>query len=111
RFLRSVTTIKIQVHLALPRCRKYRYTNVVKFPLHFHTRRRKEPYPSKRFLMRMLDIMVYVVGVVGPLATLPQLIEIYSTHNASGVSLTTWGLYAITDIPWVIYAFVHREPP
>ncbi len=61
--------------------------------------------------MRMLDIAVYVVGVAGPLATLPQLIEIYSTHNADGVSFVTWGLYAVTDLPWVIYAFVHREPP
>lgn len=54
---------------------------------------------------------MYVVGVVGPLATLPQLIEIYSTHSANGVSFATWGLYTIADIPWVIYALVHREKP
>ncbi len=83
----------------------------MKFPLHFHTRQRQHPYPAKSLSMRVLDVAVYVVGVVGPLATIPQLVQIYATHSASGVSFTTWGLYAITDIPWIIYALMHREPP
>jgi uncharacterized protein with PQ loop repeat len=61
--------------------------------------------------MRVLDVVVYIVGVLGPLATIPQVVQIYSTHDASGVSVLSWGIYTLFDIPWIIYALVHREPP
>ena len=77
----------------------------------FHTRRRNEPFPAHTMWLRALDIVVYIAGIVGPLATIPQVLQIYTTHNAAGVSFITWGAYALFDIPWIIYAFVHREPP
>jgi MtN3 and saliva related transmembrane protein len=80
-------------------------------PPHYHRRARREPYPSQRLWMRVLDIVVYIVGILGPLATIPQLYQIYSTHDAMGVSFITWAMYAVFDLPWVIYAFVHKEPP
>jgi uncharacterized protein with PQ loop repeat len=61
--------------------------------------------------MRALDVAVYAAGILGPLATIPQVLQIYTMHNAVGVSVATWGMYALFDIPWIIYAFVHREPP
>lgn len=61
--------------------------------------------------MRVLDIIVYIVGILGPLATIPQVLQIYTTHDATGVSFLSWGTYALFDIPWIIYAIVHREPP
>lgn len=61
--------------------------------------------------MRILDFVVYVAGIVGPLATIPQIYKIYSTHDAMGVSLLTWSMYALFDIPWIIYAVVHKERP
>lgn len=61
--------------------------------------------------MRALDYTVYTVGVLGPLATIPQIFSIYITHNVAGVSFWSWALYALFDIPWIVYAFTHREPP
>jgi MtN3 and saliva related transmembrane protein len=78
---------------------------------HFHIRKRREPYPAKTLALRMLDIVVLIVGIIGPLATIPQVLQIYITHTALGISFVTWSLYALCDIPWVIYAIVHREPP
>lgn len=78
---------------------------------HYHTRKRAEPYPARTYGMRLLDFVVYVAGVAGPLGTIPQVVQIYSTHDASGVSLLTWTIYALFDIPWIIYAFVHKERP
>jgi uncharacterized protein with PQ loop repeat len=83
----------------------------MKIAHHLHTRRRQEPYPANTSGLRVLDAVVYVAGIVGPLATIPQVLQIYTTHNASGISFLTWGVYALLDIPWVIYAFAHREPP
>jgi len=76
-----------------------------------HTRRRREPYPAKTRGMQVLDLVVYIAGILGPLATIPQVFQIYTTHNAVGISFLTWSIYALFDIPWVIYAIVHREPP
>lgn len=77
---------------------------------HWHVRRRP-PATSSRKLIRLLDVIVYVVGILGPLATIPQVLQIYTTHDASGVSVLSWGIYALFDIPWIVYAFVHKVPP
>ena len=77
----------------------------------FHVRRRREPFPATRVGLRVLDIVVYIAGIVGPLATIPQVLEIYTTRSAAGVSFFTWGVYALFDIPWIVYAIVHRERP
>ena len=77
---------------------------------HWHVRHRK-PEAASKILVRMLDPVVYVVGILGPLATIPQVIQIYTTHDATGVSAATWGMYALFDIPWIVYAFVHKARP
>jgi len=85
------------------------------FPRHWHIRKRisasLEPFPARTTLKRFLDRVVYAVGVLGPLFTLPQIIKIYSTHSAAGVSIFSWGAFALFDIPWIIYGIVHKERP
>lgn len=71
--------------------------------------RRAEPYPAQRLWLRVLDKTVLVVGTVGPLMTLPQILLIYTTHNATGVSPISWGAWAMLDLPWVIYGLAHRD--
>lgn len=83
----------------------------------FHLQRRKradgglEPYPARTFSKRVLDQVVIVVGIAGPLSALPQLLKIYLLHTATGVSALSWGLAALFDIPWIVYGAVHRERP
>ena len=80
-------------------------------PHHFHIRRRLEPYPSRRAWIRLLDATVYVVGIAGPLASIPQIVKIYGTHNATGVSVISFSIFALFDIPWILYAAMHEERP
>ncbi len=61
--------------------------------------------------MYILDRVIYVVGIVGPLFTIPQLIKIYYFQSASGVSVISWGAYALFDIPWILYGILHKERP
>ena len=61
--------------------------------------------------MRFLDHLVLVVGVVGPAATIPQILKIYITHQATGVAALSWGTWALLDIPWILYGLAHRERP
>jgi hypothetical protein len=59
--------------------------------------------------MRFLDSCVLVVGVIGPLTTIPQILLIYTTHMAVGVSALSWFGPAVLDIPWILYGIAHRE--
>ena len=84
-------------------------------PHHFHLRKRisknLEPFPATSSWKRLLDRAVFAAGVIGPLMTIPQILDIYTTQNATGVSITSWSAFALLDIIWLIYGFVHREIP
>ena len=56
-----------------------------------------------------LDRLTVLVGVVGPLTTLPQIIQIFSTHDATGVSGLSWSMFALFDIPFIFYGLVHKD--
>ena len=65
---------------------------------------------NKKFI-KYLDKFLMVVAITGPLMDLPQIFKIYYFKNAAGVSLLSWTLYAIFDIPWIIYGIVHKDKP
>lgn len=82
---------------------------------HLHKRKRmhekleKFPHPNKR--IKFLDNMLLLIASISPLSTVPQIIKIYATKNAIGVSKLTFSLFALFDIPWIIYGVVHKEKP
>ena len=82
---------------------------------HFHMRKRihqnLEKFPSHEPKKRFLDKVIYFVGISGPIMTLPQVYTIWSTQDASGVSLVSWGWYLITACIWLAYAIEHKEKP
>jgi len=51
-------------------------------------------------------------GIVQPLATLPSISKLYFTHtvHASGQSLTTWSIFGLASLLWVIYGLLNRKP-
>lgn len=59
----------------------------------------------------IIDRVVMFTGLIGPLASIPQAIQIYSTQDAEGVSLVTWVFFIFTNGALLIYALVHRLPP
>lgn len=64
-------------------------------------------------LLRYFEPFMFIIGVVGPLATLPQLVKLYVTHSqhAVGLSMTMWVAYAVLAALWTVYGLVHRSPP
>ena len=82
---------------------------------HLHVRKRVhlklEEYPHPDKLKNFLDKIIYVVGVLGPIMTLPQLFKIWVEKDASGVSLFSWSGYLMTASIWLVYAIVHKEKP
>jgi len=53
-----------------------------------------------------------VMGIVEPLAILPSVSKLYFTHSqhASGQSLTTWSIFGLASLLWLIYGLLNRKP-
>lgn len=51
------------------------------------------------------------IAVIEPAMTIPQIYEIYTTQNATGVSSLTWGLYNIASLVWLLYGIQLKDKP
>ena len=82
-------------------------------PHHKHIRKRIhkkfEPYPHPENFKRFLDHIIFVVGVIGPLMTLPQLHLMWYTQSAENISIATWILYTFSSLIWTLYGFIHKD--
>ena len=52
---------------------------------------------------------MWMAAIVAPLSTIPQILDIFRTHDVSGVSLLTWSMYAFLPIFWLFYGFLHKD--
>lgn len=52
-----------------------------------------------------------VIAVIGPVATIPQAIQLFSTRDAEGLSFTTWATWTVLSGFWLWYGIKHNEPP
>ena len=68
-------------------------------------------FPAESRFVRLFDKLMLFIAVINPLVTLPQAIKIYSTQNASGLSVFSWAGYTLFAIPWLIYGIIHKEKP
>jgi len=59
--------------------------------------------------LRFLDKTTFVAGILGPFTVLPQIYQIFTTHNASGVSSISWFLMFVVTLPWVFYGIAHKD--
>jgi len=73
--------------------------------------KKHEPYPSLHLLKHIVDWFVYVMSVIIPIMTLPQVYEAFINHNAQGLVPITWFTYASTNALWLFYGILHKEKP
>nr|WP_086939179.1 SemiSWEET transporter [Thaumasiovibrio occultus] len=61
---------------------------------------------------KTLEPLMLVMGLISPIATMPQLYKLYfsHSHHALGLSFTTWGLYSFIALLWTIYGLYHKNP-
>lgn len=82
---------------------------------HFHLRKRlhqkHQTYPHPDKFVRYLDGLIYIVGILGPVLTIPQVYAIWVIKDASGVSGLTWSAYLVFAFFWLLYGIVHKEKP
>jgi len=61
--------------------------------------------------MRLIDRILYVVVFAYPASAIPQIAKIYSDKNADSIAITTWILYVVFALVWMIYGFAHKDKP
>jgi uncharacterized protein with PQ loop repeat len=58
-----------------------------------------------------LELLIYVAAFVGPLVLLPQVLNIYTTRETSGLFLPTWIMFGVLNFIWILYGRAHGEKP
>lgn len=69
---------------------------------HYHhskKRRAKRNQPIKG----PIDYFVYFFMFMSPLFEVPQAVNIYTEKSAHTVSLTTWALFFVASVAWLVY--------
>ena len=85
---------------------------------HLHRRKRAhnktkklQPYPHPDKFPAFIDRVVYFIGVIGPLLGGVQVYKIWSTQDATGVSLSLFGFSMIFNMIWILYGVIHKAKP
>lgn len=59
----------------------------------------------------ILEKLVLAVAIIEPLSTIPQIVDIFSTQNATAISLITWLLFAVAAVIWLAYGIKIKNTP
>jgi len=74
-----------------------------------HSKKQKYPHPNKK--IAWFDRLIVLVGVFNAFATIPQVLQIWISQDATGVSLASWSYYTFGSIMFLIYGIIHKEVP
>ena len=82
---------------------------------HFLIRKRihkdHEPYPHPDRLKNAMDKLIYIIGICGPILSIPQIYNIWFLGYAAGVSVVTWLGFAFIGSFWIFYGVLHKNKP
>jgi uncharacterized protein with PQ loop repeat len=76
-----------------------------------NTKKELENYPSRKKWVRLMDKLIFIVGISGPIITIPQIMKIWVEQNASGLHLLTWSVYLVIGFFWITYGLMHKSKP
>ena len=56
-----------------------------------------------------LERVLRIVSLFTMVMTVPQVLTIWVGHNASGVSILSWGTYLFSALLWLVYGIRKRD--
>ncbi len=66
---------------------------------------------SKKQEISVIDKLMSAAAIIHPLTAVPQVYTIFSTQDASGVSLWTWFGFMLLGLIFLAYGIVHNIKP
>jgi len=70
-----------------------------------------QKYISKKDTTTFVDKLMSAAAVIHPLTATPQVWLIYSTQDATGVSLSTWIGFMLLGLIFLAYGILHKIKP
>ena len=61
--------------------------------------------------VKIIDRWVLAVGIAAPFSMVPQIVQVLVSHTSEGISLTTWVLFTVFALFWLVYGIAHEEVP
>ena len=61
--------------------------------------------------VKMIDSSMGIVAIIHPLTATPQVYDIYTSHDVTGVSLWTWLGFMLLGLVFLAYGIVHDLKP
>jgi uncharacterized protein with PQ loop repeat len=58
-----------------------------------------------------IDYIIQFFVIATPLAEVPQALDIFTNHDASQVSLLTWGFFLFSSTAWLWYGIARKLQP
>lgn len=65
----------------------------------------------KKYKKTPFDFVVYFFMIATPLFEIPQAVSIYSSKDATSVSILTWGFFFLASFVWMTYAIREKLLP
>jgi uncharacterized protein with PQ loop repeat len=68
---------------------------------------------EKKHIMTLstFDHMMIGIAILFPFSMIPQIMKIFSTGDASSISVVTYGMKFFFIIPWFFYGVFHKSKP
>jgi uncharacterized protein with PQ loop repeat len=61
--------------------------------------------------MTRLDYIVTMLVLIEPIASIPQVLKIFSTQSAEDLFLGTWLVGFVANIAWLVYGIKTKKVP
>lgn len=66
---------------------------------------------TKKQKKTVVDRAMFVAALAFPMTALPQIYQLYHTHNATGISLSSWVGFICFGFVFLAYGIVHKLKP
>ena len=74
-----------------------------------HAKKHKVLVVKKQKNTKLVDRLTYMVAIIEPVITIPQVYIIFHDRTAEGIALSSWVGYQLFTLIWLWYGIVHKE--
>lgn len=74
-----------------------------------HSKKQKSLVVKNQANVKLVDRLTYLVAIIEPVVTLPQVYLIFRDKTAEGIAISSWIGYQLFTLVWLWYGIVHKE--